>query len=891
MNQDPPRLFTRLLLMTSARGDELAGDLYEEFVAVAATSGRRRAIAWYVVQVVSLIARAAIEHVRASREARRAARLHCPGDSIMNSLAVDVRQALRTLLKRPVLSLLVVLTLALGLGANAAIFQVVDALLIRPFTLAGVDRIVMVTQTGPDVGIDTQETVAPANFADWKSQTTEVFEGLAAFGWWDVNISSPTEAERVPGFAVTANFFDVLGVQPALGRSFTKDEEVRGNHRRAILSHGLWQRRFGGDRSILGTTVLIDAEPHEIIGIAPEGFNFPLGTEVWGPLALSADDAQVRDDRYLTVLGRLKEGRSLEDARAQVAVVAERLAQQYPEANRGRGAQVLTLAQGMRDQGLGPIVVLWQASAAFVLLIACANIANLLLARGAERQRELAVRAALGASRGRMVRELLVESAALAFAAVPAALGLAWIGIRLINVNLPPRLVRFVEGWHTMDVDGRLVLFTLVLAAVTSMIFGILPALRASRPVLLDTLKDGNRGATAGRHRQRLRQALVVVEVALALPLLVGSGLSVIGAQRFLNGFQGYDPNGLMTMHAVLPDAAYGEAEARRRFVENTTRELLAIPGVSGVGISNVLPTSGGNAGRWIEVDGQPPPDPANRPVIDYRAVTASFLETMRLPLVRGRGVTASDSADSLPVAVISRSAALRFFGDADPIGKRIRLGAPDRPWLTIVGISGDHIHNWFGRRNAPTAYVPYAQAPTLNVAFVVRTEGDVSSLIAPAREAIHRVDAAQPVFDATSMNDALAVRTIGLQYVAAIMAVFGGLALLLAAVGVYSLMAFIVTQRTHEIGVRIALGATRRDVLRLTVRQATGMTLAGILIGLGLSVGVGRALEAALSGTVGNDPRVALGFAAILLAAALAAGYIPARRATSIDPIIALRD
>jgi putative ABC transport system permease protein len=886
----PPRLLTRVLLAVSPRGDECAGDLHEEFVDLAGRRGRLRAVGWYAAQVASVAVRAGIERNRLAREARRAQRLHAPGDSLMTSLAVDVRQALRTLMKRPALSALVVMTLALGLGANAAIFQVIDALLIRPFTLKDVDRIVMVAQTGPDVGIDTQETVAPANFLDWKRQT-DVFDALAAFEWWDVNLSSTTEAERVPGFAVSANFFDVLGVQPALGRAFTPDEEIHGNHRRAILSYGLWQRRFGADRAIVGQTVLIDAEPYEVVGVAPEGFNFPLGTEVWGPLALTTEEAQTRNDRYLTVLGRLTTGRSLEDAQAQIAVVADRLAHQYPEANRGRGARVLTLSQGMRDQGLGPIAMLWQASAAFVLLIACANIANLLLARGAERQRELAVRAALGASRGRMVRELLVESAVLAFAAVPAALGVAWLGIRLIHGNLPPALVRFVEGWHTMDVDGRLVLFTIALAAITSVIFGMLPALRASRPALVDTLKDGSRGATAGRQRQRLRQALVVVEVALALPLLVGSGLSVIGAQRFLNGYQGYDPNGLLKMHAVLPEAAYGEPEARRRFVENAVTELGRLPGVTGVGIANALPTSGGNAGRWIEVEGQPAPDPANRPVIDFRAVSPSFMDTMRLPMVRGRGLTTADSADSLAVVVISRSAAQRFFGESDPIGRRIRLGAAERPWLTIVGISGDHIHNWFGRRNAPTAYVPYAQSPTLNVAFVLRSDGDLSSLIEPARQAIRRVDAAQPVFDAASMNDALAVRTIGLQYVAAIMAVFGGLALLLAAVGVYSLMAFIVMQRTHEIGVRIALGATRRDVLRLTVRQAASMTLVGILIGLGLSAGVGRALDTVLSGSTGNDPRVALSFAAVLLASALAAGYIPARRATAIDPVIALRE
>ncbi len=808
----------------------------------------------------------------------------------MSSLLVDLRQATRTLLKRPALSALVVITLSLGLGANAAIFQVIDALLLRPFTIPDVDRIAMVAETGPDMGIDTQETVSPANFADWKRQN-DVFEALAAYSWFDVNLSGATEAERVPGFSVTANFFDVMGVQPALGRAFRAEEEVRGNHHRVILSHSLWQRRFGGDRGILGGTVLVDGHPYEVVGVAPEGFNFPLGTQVWGPLALTAEDAAVRNDRYLTVLGRLKRDRTLDDAKSQLAVIGERLAQQYPEANRGRGARVLTLSQGMRDQGLGPIALMWQASAAFVLLIACANIANLLLARGAERQRELAVRSALGASRWRMVRELLAESAVLAFTAVPAALGVAWLGIRLIHANLPPKLVRFVEGWHTMDVDGRLILFTIALAATTSLIFGFLPALRASRPALAEALKDGSRGATAGRHRQRLRQALVVVEVALALPLLVGSGLSVIGAQRFLNGSQGYEPNGMLKMHAVLPDATYTELEARRRFVEDATAALSALPGVTGVGISNVIPTSGGNSGRWIEVEGQPAPDPANRPAIDYRTVTPSFMQTMQLPVLRGRGITPADTADTLPVIVISESAGRRFFGEVDPIGKRIRLGASDTPWLTIVGISGDYIHNWFGRRNAPTAYRPYAQAPALGLSIVIRADGDLASLMGPARDAIRRVDPAQPVFDVMTMNDALAERTIGLQYVAAIMAVFGGLALLIAAVGVYSLMAFIVAQRTHEIGVRIALGATRADVLRLTVRQAAGMTALGIAIGLLLSVGVGRALDSVLSGSTGNDPRVALSFAAVLLLSALAAGYIPARRATAIDPIIALRE
>jgi putative ABC transport system permease protein len=362
-----------------------------------------------------------------------------------------------------------------------------------------------------------------------------------------------------------------------------------------------------------------------------------------------------------------------------------------------------------------------------------------------------------------------------------------------------------------------------------------------------------------------------------------------MGAQRFLHGEQGYDPNGLLMMQAELPRAVYEQPESRRRFAENVSAKLASLPGVESVGISNVLPTSGGNAGRVITVEGTPPADPANAPYVDYRTVTPSLLESMRTPLLRGRAFTTADSDTGQPVVIVSQSLASRYFGDGDPLGKRIKLGASE--WLTIVGVCGDVIHNWFGRRNAPTAYRPYAQVPSLGLSFVIRSRGDLASLTQPAQAAVREVDPALPVYMAMPMQQALAERTIGLQYVAAIMAVFGGIALVLAVVGVYSLMAFVIAQRTHEIGVRIALGATRGKVLSLTVRQAATMALWGVATGLGLSFGVGRALGALLGGIISGDLRVSLGLAAVLLGAAVAAGYLPARRATTIDPIIALRE
>ena len=805
----------------------------------------------------------------------------------MRNMLTETQRAFRSLLQRPAMTALIVVPLALGLGANAAIFGLIDAVILRPFTIPGVDRVVLLSQTAPDANINIRETVAPANYLDWKSSVTSI-EHMSAFEHWDVNMSGADESERVSGFYVTADFFTAVGVAPAIGRQFLKSEETPGQHQRIILSHSLWKRRFAADPAITGKTVLLDTAPFEIIGVAPEGFAFPLGAELWAPLAMDAKTAATRDDRYLSVIGRLAPGRTIEEAAAEVALVGQRLEQQYPEANRQRAARAMTLTQGMQDPGLGPIAQLWQAAAAFVLLIACANIANLLLARGVERQRELAVRTALGASRLRIIREMLIESSVLALLAVPAALLVAWVGVRLIRVNLPPTLVRYMEGWQRIDVDGRLIAFTIGLALLTAILFGIMPAIRASRPRLTETLKDGGRGASAGRSRQRLRHGLVIAEIALALPLLVASGMTTLGSYRFLFGSQGYEPAGLLTMRAVLPEAKYLEPETRRRFASDLSARLAALPGVQSVAISNVLPSTGSNSGRAIELEGVPNPDPANPPKVDNRLVTESYLSTLGIPLLQGRGFSAADTADSLPVAIISRSTAEKYFPGADPIGRRIKLGTS--PLLTIVGISGDVIHDWFSRRDAPTVYRPYVQAPTGYIAIAVRANGALASLVPPVRAAVRAIDPAQALFEIRPMTEALSERTIGLQYVAAIMAIFGLLALVLAVVGVYSVMAFVITQRTHEIGVRIALGANRHDVLRLTVGQSLRITTIGVAVGLLLSAALSRALETALFGGITSDVRLTAAFAGILVAAAVTAGYLPARRATTIDPINALR-
>ncbi|HEY2434776.1 MAG TPA: ABC transporter permease [Vicinamibacterales bacterium] len=801
----------------------------------------------------------------------------------MTTLLNDIRYGWRGLRKRPLLTLTVAGTLALGLGANAAIFNVIDRLVLRPFPFADPDRVVMVSETGP--GLDfKKETTSPANFLDWRAQADSL-TALTAMAWWDANLLEKNDPERVQGYLVSADYFDALGVHPALGRGFVKDDETFGRHYVVVLSDALWKRRFDGDPSIVGRSITIDGQPYTVIGIAPPRFQFPDGSSLWAPLAFDPKTAPRRDARFLTVVGHLAPGRTFEEATSQMNVLAVRLAQQYPDANRDHGVHVYTLSQGMLDEGTGSILSMWQASAFVVLLIACANIANLLLARAAERRRDVAVRLALGASRGRIVRELLTESVLLACVAVPPAMGFAWAGLYLMRIAMPANIIRFVPGFESLGPDFRLLAFTLALAFLTACIFGILPAFQAARSRVAETLKEGGRSATG---RQFLRRAIVVAEIAIALPLLVTAGLGVLGTNRFLNGPQGYDPDGLLTMKLVLPERKYPDDATRRRFIERAVQEVSTVAGVERASIANNLPATGGNSSRTIEIDGHPPADPKNPPSADNRLVTSGYLGVMRIPIQRGRGVTDADREDTAPVVVVSESMARKYWPDEDPIGRRVKIGGKD--WVTVVGICGDVIQDWFMRRNAPTIYRPIAQAPSDYFGVVVRTAGDPTSAAAGVRAALLRVDPDQPVFDMMTMRRQLHERTIGLQYLASIMATFAILALILAAVGLYAVIAYFVAQRRHEIGLRMALGATGGDVVRLTIGQAFRLTVVGTAIGFALSLALARVMETALLGIATSDAKVFAAFAGVLMAAALLAGYIPARRAAAIDPMVALR-
>jgi putative ABC transport system permease protein len=868
----PPALaewILRRTLRTDEEREMVLGDLHEELPL--------HGSAWYWRQTLSIVVHAWARRAPADDEPRVSGDLH------MFTLLRDVRYGWRALFKRPLVTLTVTATLALGLGANASIFNLIDRLVLRPYPLDDPDSVVLIAETGPRLG-DRKEAVSPANFFDWRTET-RTLTSLSAFAWWDANLAERNEPERLPGFQVTAGFFEALKMQPALGRSFVRDDETFGRHRVVILSDALWRRRFDADPSAVGRTATVDGEPYQIVGVMPPRFSFPDGSQIWAPIAFDPKTAPKRDARYFTAIGRLITGATVDDAQSEMSVLAARLARDYPDANRDHGVRVYTLTRGMMDEGIGPMFSLWQASAVIVLLIACANIANLLLARAAERRHETGVRLALGASRSRIVRESLTESALLALIAVPPALGFAWLSLYAIRVSMPANILRFVPGFESLGPDLRLVGFTIAVALLTACVFGLLPAFQAARSSVTETLKEGGRTSTG---RQRLRRAIVVAEISIALPLLVAAGLGVLGTRRFLTGPQGYDPDGLLTMKLVLPDRVYPDDVSRRQFAANAVDALHGIAGVEYAAAVNNMPTSGSNASRTIEVEGHPSPDPVNLPSVDFRTVTPEYFSALRIPVLRGRAFISTDREDTEPVVIVSDSMAKKFWPNEEPIGRRLKVA--NGPWLTVVGVSGDVIHDWFIRRNTPAMYRPLRQAPPDYMCLVVRTAGEPASFAPAARRALLGVDPAQPVFDMMTMRRALHERTIGLQYLAAIMAVFAGIALLLASVGLYALITYFVAQRRHEIGVRMALGASRRDVVRLTVGQALRLTLTGAAIGLVLSIALSRLMEAGILGIATSDARVFAGFAAVLIVTALVAGYLPARRAAAIDPINALR-
>ncbi|TAK14622.1 MAG: ABC transporter permease [Acidobacteria bacterium] len=888
----PPRftsLIARLAVRREVWRDDVLGDVAEEFAERAAADGPAAATRWYRRETARLAGDAARRRLRGALAALGV--LFFIGDRPMNALSGELRAALRALTRRPGVTAAILLTLAIGLGVNAAIFDSIDSLMLKPFAFKDIDRLVMVTELS-DSDPYPKENVSPANFVDFTRDVTTV-TGLAAYEWSELNLAGGDRPERVAGFAVSANFFSTLGVAPAMGRFFTPESHVRGGHHEAVISDRLWRNQFGAAANIIGREVHIDGEPAQVVGVAPADFAFPDGADAWTPLAFEPKEAANRASHYLTVFGRLTDGHSIKDAEAELGNMYSRLLSEHSDDLRGRKVVVMSLTSGMIDVGLPTILMMWQAAAAFVLLIGCTNVINLLLAQGAERQRELAIRLAIGASRIRIVRQLLVENLTLSLAAVPGALAVAWLTLKLMTAAMPPALIRFVPGWDRMHVDGPLMAWTILGAAITGVLFGLLPAIHASRASVLSAVKsggDGGRTQTAGQGRNRARRILVVAELALALPLLVASAMAVSGVQKFVTGNQGYDPNGVLRASVVLPEAQYKDDAALRLFADRLLDEVGRIPSITAAATGSLLPASGSNRSSDLEIEGRPV-DKDNPITVNFRIVSPQYFDALRIPIRSGRAFGSLDRENGQRVAIISESLASRYFNGDNPIGRRMKIRRIESDWVTIAGVSGDIIDDWFANRNVPTIYVPEAQTPTRSVNLIARTAGDPAGLEADIRRALANVDANVPAYQVRTMTNALKERTTGLRFIGGLMAAFGIIALVLAAIGIYSVMAFYVTLRRKEMGLRLALGATPGDVLRMTLGQASRLSLIGVAIGTVAAIALARVIEQALLGVATASPLLFATVGVTLFAIASLASFMPAREATKVNPAATLRD
>ena len=812
----------------------------------------------------------------------------------MDTLWQDLRFGVRMLLKNPGFTAVAVLTLALGIGANATIFSIVNAVLLQPLPYRDADRLVMVWETSiqspDDIGI-----VSAPNYLDWQRQNA-VFESMAFFdsAGRGYNLSGGPEPEQVSGVRVSAGFFSVFGVTPALGRTFLPEEETPGKDHVVVLSDSLWRRRYGADPNLIDKTIRIDAEDYTVVGIMPPGFHFQFWSgprQLWVPVVFTEGDLE-RGSHSFVVCARLKAGVSIEQSRAQMDVIGRSLSEQYPKDNAGKTATVSSMQDFGKEDSSRTLLALF-AVVGFVLLIACANVANLMLARGASRQREFAIRCALGARRWRIARQLVTESLLLAVIGGICGLFVASWGSSLLVSILPGDLqsVPF-RPLTEVAINGRVMAFTWLLSCLTGILFGLAPALSVSKTDVSGALKESTRGNTGGAGA-RLRYILVAAEVALALVVLAGAGLMVESLVRLLRVEPGLDPKNVLTLDMSLPqENLYYGPPVNKRFTQDLQTHVGSLPGVLAVSGIGHLPLSGANAGRGFTIEGRPDPGSENQAGAGYSVACPNYFQTMGIPLVAGREFSEQDRFGAPGVIVINETMARKYWPDEDPIGKRIKLGYFDskEPWLTVVGVAKDVRHSGLDRRINQWFVRPYDQAAWPFMTIVVRTAGPPMAMAESIKKALAKVEPDRPVSGIETMEDVVRNSVGPRRFPMILLIAFALLALTLAAVGISGVVSYSVTQRTQEIGIRLALGAQKRDVLRLILGRSMISVLAGVVIGLAASAGLMRFLAGLLYEVKPVDPWVLSIVAALLTGVALAASYIPALRATTVDPIVALR-
>jgi putative ABC transport system permease protein len=812
----------------------------------------------------------------------------------MGDLFQDVRYGLRNLRRNRGFVVVAMLTLALGIGANTTIFSVMNNTLLKPLVFPQADRLVLVWETFGK-GPDNWNILSAPNFWDFQKRSRS-FESMAIFdsagrGYNLAATNDAKEAEQVPGVRVSAGFFDVLGVKPFLGRTFLPEEEYLGKDHEVVLSFGLWKSRYNGDTSLLGNTIRIDGAPFTVIGVMPKEFDWQFWSgprRLWVPVGYTKTDYG-RDDNSFLSIARLKPGVSADQAKAEMEAVAKSVREEHPKEDVNMGATVSPLAdyglEGLRS-GLTTLL----AAVAFVLLIACVNVANLLLARGAGRQKEFAIRIALGAPASRIARQLLTENSLLALAGGAAGLLVAAIGTRLLfyafrldALYLPMRRV------DSISMDGRVLVFALLVSCVTGLLFGVGPAITAFRTKVNEPLKEGGRTPGTGGHA-RLRQVLVASEVALALVVLSGAGLMIKSMSRLLGVDPGLNPNNVVTMMVSVPqEEIYVGPPGLPHFCQDLDEHVGAVPGILSVGAVAHLPFEG-NAGRGFQIEGQPPADPGKMPGANYTVACPNYFRTMGIPVLKGREFTAQDTVHAPAVIVINEAMAHEYWPHEDPVGRAIRLGGSDGPWLTIVGVVGNVHFQGLDVRPRKQFFRPYMQAgwPVMNI--VARSIAAPTTYAAPVKKALASVLPDLPVSDTDTMENVVHNSVGGRRFPMLLLSVFSALALVLAAVGIVGVVGHSVTQRTHEIGIRMAIGANGLDVLRLMVNSSMLWVLVGLLVGAAGSAALTRLLAGLLYEVQPLDPIVLGGVALLMAAVALVASYLPSRRAARIDPIVALR-
>ena len=808
----------------------------------------------------------------------------------METLLKDVRYGVRGLLKRPGFTIIALITLALGIGANTAIFSVVNAVLLRPLQFRDPEQLVVVWEEASFAGFPTN-TPAPANFVDWKNQN-QSFADMAAASSDSFNLTGDGEPERIQANSVNANFFQLFSVQPLIGRGFLPEEDRPGGNKVAVLSYSLWQSRYGGDRGVINREILLNGQKHTVVGVMPAGFQFlENDVRLWVPLALDQEELANRGGHYLQVVARLKPGVVLSQAQADMNAVMRRIATDHPaETFDGKlGAVVMPLRDQLVGQSRGSLTVLLVA-VAFVLLIACANVAGLLLARAVARRREIALRMALGAARVRVVRQLLTESLLLAIVAGVLGSVLAYASFTFLQGLVPEQMTLSAS----LKLDVRILVFTLAISIVTGIVFGLVPALQAAKFDLNDALKQSSTRATAS---SRLRSTLIVFEVALSIVLLVGAGLLIQTLFQLFRQYSVLEPDKILTMRTILPREKYKEPQVRDNFYEQVLQRVEHLPGVVSAGYSTSVPLSwkGGTSGFFPE--GTKTPIPGMAYDANHRQVSAGYLKTMNIPLRQGRYFDSHDNAQSMPVAIINETMARQYWPGENALGRRFKVGDPEDPklpWTQIVGIVGDIRQMGLDEPVKAEMYLPYQQINHyqwfIPRDLAIRTSGDTSNLVGSVRQIIREVDPDQPVSNVATMEELLGTEAAQRRMGMIMLVGFAMLALLLASLGIYGVLAYFVTQHTSEIGVRQALGATPRDILFLVLKKGMGLTLLGVVIGLASAFALTRLMSSLLFGVKASDPLTFVAVPLLLAFVALLACYIPARRATKVNPLVALR-